>query len=235
MSVSKFFEKMIGIQKQRTLQKQTSYRELLAGIVAGEEPNPVEVERLLAEAQKSIEDLQKDVNAYQRRMALKAQLASLPKLEQELAGLQQQISAADRELEAAEARYDEITAPLRNQYERVKEARSEASSAKQELSNTCKDEVLLAQYIEANNELERLMVASKQQETHAVYLENKAETSRIQSDRELSEADRDLRREQAGMFQKQADSLRASIKAREKEYAEVLKRRDEIEQQMVLW
>jgi hypothetical protein len=41
--------------------------------------------------------LQSDVEAYQHRMALKAIVASLPKLEQEFAQVQQQIAAADRD------------------------------------------------------------------------------------------------------------------------------------------
>ena len=49
MSVATFFEKMIGLQKQRSEQKQNSYRELVAGIATGEEPAAAEVDRLLVD------------------------------------------------------------------------------------------------------------------------------------------------------------------------------------------
>ncbi len=49
MSVTTFFEKMIGLQQQRSQQKQNSYRELVAGIATGEEPSASEVERLLTQ------------------------------------------------------------------------------------------------------------------------------------------------------------------------------------------
>ena len=45
-------------------------------------------------------------------MALKALVATLPKIDQETALVQQKIAAADRELEAAEQRYEDTTAPL---------------------------------------------------------------------------------------------------------------------------
>jgi len=72
MSVTTFFEKMIGLQQQRSQQKQNSYRELVAGIATGEEPSAAEVDRILAETKKSISDLKHDVETYQHRMALKA-------------------------------------------------------------------------------------------------------------------------------------------------------------------
>ena len=106
MSVATFFEKMIGLQKQRSEQKQNSYRELVAGIATGEEPAAAEVDRLLVDTRKSITDLKHDVEDYQRRMALKAIVASLPKLEQEFAQVQQQIAAADRTLEEAERKIE---------------------------------------------------------------------------------------------------------------------------------
>jgi hypothetical protein len=57
MSVSKFFEKMFGLQKQRSQQKQNSYRELVAAVATGKEPNLAEVERLLSEFGMSHDDL----------------------------------------------------------------------------------------------------------------------------------------------------------------------------------
>ena len=105
MSVSKFFEKMIGLQKQRSQQKQNSYRELVAAIATGKEPNLGEVERLLSEFGMSLDDLKQDVEVYQTRIALKALVATLPKIDQETALVQQKIAAADRDhrLEQANA------------------------------------------------------------------------------------------------------------------------------------
>jgi hypothetical protein len=62
-----------------------------------------------------------------------------------------------------------------------------------------------------------------------------AETERRRADRELTEADRDHRREQATLYQRQAESLRQRIKAGEKSQAEAVKLRDEIEERMRQW
>jgi chromosome segregation ATPase len=235
MSVTTFFEKMIGLQQQRVQQKQNSYRELVAGIATGEEPSPAEVERLLFETKKSITDLQYDVETYQHRMALKAIMASLPKLDQESAQVQQQIAAADRDLEEAERRHDEITGPLYGRLEEIKAARRDASQARQELYETCEDADLERQLHEVNAEMERLRKSSWDLATQAVYLDNKADSELHRAEKELTEADRDHRRTQAALFQKQAESLRQRVKASEKAQAEAVKRRDQIEDRMRQW
>jgi hypothetical protein len=235
MSVTTFFEKMIGLQQQRSKQKQNSYRELVAGIAIGEEPSAADVERLLAETKKSLTDLQHDVETYQHRMALKAIVASQPKLEQEFAQVQQQIAAADRVLEEAERKYDEVTLPLFGRLHEIKEARKDASMAQQELFDTCDDPHLERQLDAANAELQRLMDNNTDLATQAVYIDNQADAEKRRAERELTEADRDHRREQATVFQKQANSIRQRIKAGEKAQADAVRRRDEIEESMRQW
>jgi chromosome segregation ATPase len=235
MSVTTFFEKMIGLQQQRSQQKQNSYRELVAGIATGEEPSAAEVDRLLAETKKSISDLKHDVETYQHRMALKAIVASLPKLEQEFAQVQQQIAVADRDLEAAERKHDEITGPLFGRLHEIKEARKDASAASQELYETCDSPDLEQQTHEINAEIERLNKSAWDLAIQAAYLDNKAEAERHQADKELTEADRDHRREQAALFEKQAESLRQRVKSSQKDQADAVKRREQIEERMRQW
>jgi chromosome segregation ATPase len=235
MSATTFFEKMIGLQQQRSQQKQSSYRELVASIATGEEPSAAEVDRLLAETKKSISDLKHDVETYQHRMALKAIVASLPKLEQEFAQVQQQIAAADRDLEAAERKHDEITGPLFGRLHEIKEARKDASAASQELYETCDSPDLEQQVAEINAEIERLNKSAWDLAIQAAYLDNKAEAERHQADKELTEADRDHRREQAALFEKQAESLRQRVKSSQKDQADAVKRREQIEECMRQW
>jgi chromosome segregation ATPase len=226
---------MIGLQQQRSQQKQNSYRELVAGIATGEDPSAAEVDRLLAETNKSISNLKDDVETYQHRMALKAMVASLPKLEEEFAQVQQQIAAADRELEAAERRNDEITGPLYGRLHVIKEARADAAAASQELYETCDSPELEQQLNEINAEIERLNKSAWDLAAQATYLDNKADSERHQADKELTEEDRAHRREQATLFEKQAESLRQRVKSSQKAQAEVVKRRDKIEERMRQW
>ena len=50
MSISTFFEKLLGLEQQKAQATTAGYRELVAGIATGEEPDHAEVERLLAPA-----------------------------------------------------------------------------------------------------------------------------------------------------------------------------------------
>ena len=191
MSVSKFFEKMIGLQKQRSQQKQNSYRELVATIALGKEPNLAEVERLLSEFGMSLDDLKQDVEVYQTRMALKALVATLPKIDQETALVQQKIAAADRELEAAEQRYEDTTAPLYGRLREINEVRKEISQARQELFNTCDSPELDEQYEDVEAEMEALAKVNQELESQAAYVEGRAFTERRKSETEIKQADRD--------------------------------------------
>jgi hypothetical protein len=99
----------------------------------------------------------------------------------------------------------------------------------------CDDPELERQLDEANAEIERLMEANKDLATQSVYIDNQADAEKRRAERELTEADRDHRREQAAVFQKQANSIRQRIKASEKAQADAVKRRDEIEERMRQW
>lgn len=234
MSVSKFFEKMIGLQKQRSQQKQNSYRELVAAIATGKEPNLAEVERLLTEFGMSLDDLKQDVEVYQTRMALKALVATLPKIDQETALVQQKIAAADRELEAAEQRYEDTTAPLYGRLREINEVRKEISQARQELFNTCDSPELDEEYEQVESEMEAFAKVNQELESQAAYVEGRAFTERRKSETEIKQTDRDHRLEQANAFQKQAESIRQKIKENTRSHEQLVKRREEIEERMRL-
>jgi hypothetical protein len=236
MSVSTFFEKLLGQQRQKTQVNLAGYGELVAGIATGEEPDHAEVERLLATTGKSLDDLRRDVKRFQHRMELKALVASLPELDREFADLQKRIASADRELEVAERKREEaVIGPLYVRLEEIKQARSDASRAKQELFHTCEDSELKRQLDHANAEIQRLLEANKDLATHAAWLDNKSDAERDRVAKELSESDREQRREQAALYRKQADSLRRQIKANEKAQADIINQREQIEDRMRQW
>ena len=235
MSVSTFFEKLLGQQRQKTQVNLAGYRELVSGIATGEEPNHAEVERLLATTGKSIDDLRRDVERFLHRMELKTVVASLPDLDREFADVQKRITAADRDLEVAERKHDEATGPLYARLEEIKQARSDTSRARQELFHTCEDSELKRQLDHANAEIQRLLEANKDLATHAAWLDNKSDAERDRVAKELSESDREQRREQAALYRKQADSLRRQIKANEKAQADIINQREQIEDRMRQW
>ena len=226
----------MGLQQKKVQTTIAGYRELVAGIATGEEPDHAEVERLLASTGKSIDDLRRDVKRFQHRMELKALVASLPELDREFADLQKRIASADRELEVAERKREEaVIGPLYVRLEEIKQARSDASRAKQELFHTCEDSELKRQLDHANAEIQRLLEANKDLATHAAWLDNKSDSERERAEKELSESGREHRREQAALYRKQSESLRRQIKANQKAQADALKRCNVIEERMRLW
>lgn len=235
MSVSTFFEKLLGHHQQKTQVNLAGYRELVSGIATGAEPDHAEVERLLTTTAKSLDDLLRDVERFQHRMELKALVASLPDLDREFAKVHQQIAAADGEFEVAERKHDEATGPLYARLEEIKQVRSDASRARQELFHTFEDPELKRQLDQANAEIQRLLEANKDLATHAAWLDNKSDAERDRVDKEMSEGDREHRREQATLYRKQAESLRRQIKLNEKAQAEALKQREQIEDRMRQW
>jgi len=232
MSVTAFLEKFMGLQQQKVQATVASCRELVAGIATGEEPNPAEVERLLASTGKSVDDLRHDVERYQHRMALKAMIHSLPRLEAERSEIDEQIAAADRVLEAAEKQHDESTAPLYASRRELDLAIADASRASAELMQTCDDADLRPELDELNAEAKRLGEQFRNQADRATYMEEKARSEHERDERELTLGDTEARREVAKRYRKEADSARRDVKRLEKAQADLAKRREQIEQRM---
>ncbi|RMF20525.1 MAG: hypothetical protein D6760_11390, partial [Deltaproteobacteria bacterium] len=175
MTATSFFEKFIGHQRKRTESAVAGYRELVPAIATGKEPAPADVERLLAEAGKSLDDLRRDVEHYQRRMALKAAVASMPKLEDQRRQLDEQIAAADRLLEEAEKQHEETTEPLYARRREVDAAIADASRALSELVHSCQDPDLRRELEECEAELRQLDEQHHQLENQAHRMKRKAE------------------------------------------------------------
>lgn len=232
MSVTAFFEKFIGLQQQRAQEKVATYRELVAGIAAGDEPNPAEVERLLADAGKSLDDLRRDVEQYQHRMALRATVAEMPALEAERRSIDEQIAAADQTLEAAEQQHDQTTDPLYARRREINQALSEGSTALGELVRTCGDPDVIRDMADLDAEARQLSERSRDLISRAAHMEQSARNERERADQEASFSEAEGRREVADRYKKDAEATRREMKQVEKAIAELGKRREQIEQRM---
>ena len=78
----------------------------------GQEPNPDDIERILSETGKTLDDLKNAVELFLKRRALKATIDQQPKLKKEREQIEKQIGQASDVLTAAEKKYKEITDPL---------------------------------------------------------------------------------------------------------------------------
>lgn len=232
MSVTLFFEKFIGLQQQRAQQKVASYRDLVAGITTGEEPDPAEVERLLADASKSLDDLRQDVEQYQHRMALRALVAEMPALEAERRSIDEQIAAADQILEAAEQQHEQTTEPLYAHRREINQALAEGSTALGELVRTCGDPDVIREMTDLDAEARQLTERNRDLISRAAHMDQSARNERERAELEASFSEAEGRREVADRYKKDAEATRREMKQVEKAIADSVKRREQIEQRM---
>ena len=232
MNVTTLFERIAGKQHERRKQRIDNYRELVAAIASGKEPDADEVEATLAHAGKSLEELRQAVGLFQKRTELKAKVAAIPNLDAEQQEVQRQIAKADDALADAEQRHDEATAPLYGRLQQIKATLSHAESAKRELYHTCDDPQCRRLLDENAAEADKLRQRYSDLQSQASDLDYQAKKQLDQADRELGYADADHRRKQAAVFQKQAAALRRTGDAVAQELNAVGKRREQIEQQM---
>ena len=142
MNLTSLFEKIARGQKQREKARIDDFRGLVRAIAEGKEPDADQVERVLGDTGKPLDDLRAAVELYQQRFAMRAQVNSLPKLEAERKEVEQQLLKADAALEAAEQQHTETTAPLHGRLEMLRQAMQEAERSRHQLVETCPDEEL---------------------------------------------------------------------------------------------
>lgn len=142
MNVTTLIDKIVGKQKQREQSRVNDFRSLIRSIASGQEPDVDQVDRILSENGKSIEDLGRLVELYQCRVALRKQFDEIPRLEAERKDLIEKINKADKELDTAERKHDEVTGPIRGRLEFLARTMDEATRARQLLWDNCPDDKL---------------------------------------------------------------------------------------------
>ncbi len=234
MTSVSFFDRVLGLQHKKTQQTVASYRELVACIAKGDEPDADKVDGLLVSVGKSVDDLKADVERYKHRFALMALVNSMPKLEAERRDIDNQIAAADRALEAAEKQHEDSTAPLYATRHELSRALSDASSAAAELVTSCDDADLRREMADLDADARRLHEQRRKANDRATYMEEKARTESERAERELSPESTEGRRDVAGRYRKEAEDARALVKRLDKATADVTKRREQVEHRMRL-
>jgi hypothetical protein len=232
MSTQTFFDKLVGRKREREQAVLSSYKQLVEAITNETEPDPDEVERLLAESGKTLDDLQADCAKLSRRIRLKASLDRRPTLEEERAKLDEQIAAADRVLEEAEANHDEVTRPLYARRQGIDDALREASKAESDLVRECENEDLKRELNDINAELLRLSNDHRELLDQASQLDQLAAAEHARAERQLDVNLAKQYRDKAEVLEKDAKDRRRQAKRVEKRRDDLEKRREELENQM---
>ena len=198
----------------------------------GRGANPGEVERLLTDADKSVNDLRQDVERYQYRMALKAMVASISKLEAERCESEHPIAVADQALESAEQQHDATTTPLYAHRRQIDVTRLDASGASAELVQTRDDVDMRREVLVLDVEAPRLDEQCRHQRERAKNMEGKDRSERDWANHEAILSDAETRREIAERYRKEGVAARREWKRLEKALADVDKCRAQLEQRM---
>ena len=143
MGMISLIERIAEKQRARIEKHQASFKQLVAMVADGKEPDVDLVEETLAASDKSLDDLQKAVQLLERRRALRKQFDQEPSFGKERAELEKKIIAADQTFEQAERRHEATIAPLVARMSQVVAGQRQAEQARERLIETCADQDLL--------------------------------------------------------------------------------------------
>ena len=104
-----------------------------------------------------------------------------------------------------------------------------------ELFETCDEPELRRRWDQTNDQLNENMKTNRDLDSDSSNLDRRAQNAALRADQEISQSDIDRCRAQAVAFIKQAEALRAEMKALERSNKDNQGRRDQIEKQMRAW
>lgn len=226
MSLTNLFAKIAGRHQERQLARKADFKALVKAVAEEQLPDPEEVERILEESNKTLEDLQRAVELYLKRRALKATVDQKPKLEKDREQINKQLSQAGEALTAAEKKYKETTDPLLGQRDYIRDQMLEIDRAKTELERTCDDQDLLNELAKTERQLN--VLHTRRNETEFAISERKRRMAelkeaayRLEHPQEVSNRDESAIRQQVADLRERAANNQKVIAELEKTLSEV--------------
>ncbi len=221
MSLTNLFAKIAGRHQERQQARKADFKALVKSVADGQEPDPDEVERILAETGKTLEDLQHAVELFLKRRALKATIDQKPKLQKEREHIEKQISQASDALTAAEQKYKETTDPLLGQRDYIRDQLLEIDRAKSELERTCDDQDLLHELAKAERQLN--VLHTRRNEAEFAISERKRRCADLKETAHRLEHPQEVSNRDESSVRQQVADLRDRASHHDKEIAELEK------------
>ncbi|QDT05331.1 hypothetical protein K227x_37310 [Rubripirellula lacrimiformis] len=153
MNLTSLLETITNRQRQRRITKWSDYRRLVASICDGKEPDADKIATVLADNERTLDELRHDAELLARRRRLRDEYDAIAPLESEATKLAKQIDAAEQTLEALTAKHESEMSPLYIRRTEINTIRKRASQARMELRNTCEDRELVVEYDSVVEEL----------------------------------------------------------------------------------
>ena len=219
MSLTNLFAKIAGRHQERQQARKADFKALVKAVAEEQLPDPDEVERVLAESNKTLEDLQNAVELYLKRRALKATVDQKPKLEKDREQIDKQIGQAGEALTAAEKKYKETTDPLLGQRDYIRDQMLDIERAKTELERTCDDQDLLHEL--ANSERQLNALHTRRNETEFALSERKRRLADLKEAAYRLEHPQEVTNRDESAVRQQVADIRERASHHEKEIAEL--------------
>jgi hypothetical protein len=122
---------------RRQQHRQEAFEELVRQLASEDQPpSDDDAEAILAGAGKTLADLEAAVKTRRQRLALRAQLDTVPALEAERLLAESEVAEAGRIFELAAIRHRDVTAPLQQRLQEVQNATTAAHGAGRRLRET---------------------------------------------------------------------------------------------------
>lgn len=181
--LDKLFSHLTARRAERDQDAAGRYRELVAAIAAGDEPDVAKVEAVLRDAGRPPADLQADVALLQRRAAWRKTLDAEPALKDERGKLLQAKESAKAAFAATRAAHDGKIEDLNRQLARVEADLRDCDDARRQLGTTASAELLAAQRrLPTKHLYEKLQTAERElraaEAVRAAWREDRAEWER---------------------------------------------------------
>lgn len=177
MGVSGIFGRLAERLRAKERTRVTDFWSLALALARGEGPGEDEVEQVLLESGKTLQDLEQATELMGRRLAWRQALERQPELARERAGVERQLQAVEDELRRAQERAHALATPLRARLAAITAAESEAAGARAQLVRTCPYPDLLARREEIGPRV-------LQAQAHAVAL--REEVERLEAQKETA-------------------------------------------------
>ncbi len=146
MNLTSLLESITNRQRQRRITKWSDYRRLVASICDGKEPDADKIATVLADNERTLDELRHDAELLARRRKLRDEYDAIAPLESEATKVGKQIEGAEKTFEAMTAKHEEEMSPLYIRRNEINAIRKRATQARMELRNTCEDRELVAEY-----------------------------------------------------------------------------------------
>jgi chromosome segregation ATPase len=230
MSFSDLLDRIAMRQKQRAQRRVSDYRDLVAQVADGKEPDADCVARVLADNDKTVSDLAGSVNLLLARRSLRMNYDQLPALAKERSEVEKRIAEADTILAKAEEKHEATATPLYGRLSQIKRATADAERARKELQDSCPDADLCAQLEDVRSrltaahnrraELER--ECSSLRDWIAIDRDNAGRARSVRAEQLTEQANR--REARLRQFEAEIENLRRQIPELEKQERQVRER-----------